>query len=772
MEAHSIPCHRRTKGAEVLLKPVDGEGTDTLGLLSGFTPDDLQTDDRIPVMLEFEDVPLSVYRCQCDNPTTERLDAYEQKLRQQHAAFVHALANMGVEAEWAETTIRIAEQAGVQMQKIRHEFTYLFNGVGLFLPGRVITQVAALGPVRAVHANPERPYLVKHAADSAPLEGPDPVSKQPTHPEHNASVPFLGVAALWSRPADQGGPIDGTGTIVAVIDTGVDYSHPAFGGTDQAPNDKVVYAASYTGEPPRDNFGHGTHVAGIIAGDLYKGTPRGDSNMQGVAPKAKLMSFKVLSGNGSGTSSNIIMAMEEAVKRGAHVLNLSLGDSQSDPKSPEAIAASNAMKAGAIVCIAAGNAGPARGTVGSPGTALEVLTVGASTDDSVTAQFAQVMVGGQVGGDPIAVRSMAGSGAISSITTTLHYVRCGQGKAASDFPPAVKGGIALIERGQVTFTDKGKAAQAAGALAAIIYNNQPGPFFGSVNEGEVAIPVLSISKEDGHRLIDLGFGDGGQSLALMQLSDQAVPQPDKLAEFSSRGPTKGAGLKPESCAPGVSVYSTTILPKMALNPGSSMADASGYTKASGTSMATPHMAGVAALMRQAHPNWDSATAKAAMVNTSLVMDGQGGVLDQGAGRIHPLLAVGAKGVLVAENNQPLHSFGIFHSGDKAPVMRFKIRDLSGADQQAYTLSVQFTQGHENLGAELSTQQLVVPANGEATLELTLVVHGEVPAGDFGGYLEAKAGWGSLHLPFYLQVEHGRHDAAQPTVMSLGQLPKM
>lgn len=162
-----------------------------------------------------------------------------------------------------------------------------------------------------------------------------------------------------------------------VIDIGIDWTHPEFGGFTAAPNDKVIYAASLTGEHPIDNFGHGTHVSCIIAGDAdYKGTPRGDARFNGVAPKAKLMGYKVLTAAGSGSATNIIMAMEDAVKRGAHVMNLSLGDSYGDPSSPESSAANNAMLAGVVVCIAAGNAGPGADTIGAPGAAHHVITIG------------------------------------------------------------------------------------------------------------------------------------------------------------------------------------------------------------------------------------------------------------------------------------------------------------------------------------------------------------------------------------------------------------
>lgn len=157
---------------------------------------------------------------------------------------------------------------------------------------------------------------------------------------------------------------------------GIDWTHPCFGGYLDVPNDKVVHAASYTGEHPIDNFGHGTHVAGIIAADIsYQQTPRGAAQIQGMAPKAKLMGYKVLSAAGSGSATGIILAIEDAVRRGAQILNLSLGDSEGDPNSPECVAANNAMLAGVVVCVAGGNSGPEASSIGAPGAAHHVITM-------------------------------------------------------------------------------------------------------------------------------------------------------------------------------------------------------------------------------------------------------------------------------------------------------------------------------------------------------------------------------------------------------------
>jgi serine protease AprX len=171
---------------------------------------------------------------------------------------------------------------------------------------------------------------------------------------------------------------DGTGCRLHVHSTqhaGIDWTHPCLGGYVEVPNEKVLHAVSYTGEHPIDNFGHGTHVATIIAGDrTYKGTPRGEAQLAGMAPKAKLMGYKVLTAAGSGSATGIILAIEDAVRRGAHILNLSLGDSEGDPNSPECVSANNAMLAGVLVCVAAGNSGPEASSIGAPGAAHHVIT--------------------------------------------------------------------------------------------------------------------------------------------------------------------------------------------------------------------------------------------------------------------------------------------------------------------------------------------------------------------------------------------------------------
>lgn len=555
------------------------------------------------------------------------------------------------------------------------------------------------------------------------------------------------------------------GCVRCVIDMGIDWTHPVLGGYAEAPNEKVVHAVSLTGEHPLDNYGHGTHVAGIIAGDAeYKGTPRGDAQFSGVAPKAKLMGYKVLTAAGSGSATNIILAMEDAAKRGAQVMNLSLGDSFGDPFSPESSAANNAMLAGCIMVIAAGNAGPEESSVGAPGAAHHVITVGASTDDGVTALVAEL---NRAGADPqqIEMRLMEGSVALPTPAIDLEYVPCGMGSKPADYPKSVAGKIALVQRGEVTFRDKAQNAQRAGAVAIVIYNNREGNFFGSMGEetDRPSIPAVSISKADGELMVQVR-GEGDEAAARLRLTPEEVPQPDRLAEFSSRGPNNDGYIKPEITAPGVNILSATIV--QAGMPGGGMPDPSGYISASGTSMATPHVAGAAALLRQAHPDWNSMQIKAALVNTARWMKSQGTVMDQGNGAMDLGRAIDCRAILVAATTPvaPTHSFGQVVNDGKT-VTATQALTIQPLDPEAakftYQLSVEIAGAVEGLTAELSAGTVSCTAEGcSAAFELKITADGaKVQDGGYYGFVVAEAEWGQLRLPFY--YEAARQPSATP-----------
>ncbi|MDP2661477.1 MAG: S8 family peptidase [Dehalococcoidia bacterium] len=189
----------------------------------------------------------------------------------------------------------------------------------------------------------------------------------PIHTCLDRSTPVINAPQVW-----QAG-FTGRGVKVAIVDTGVDVNHPALAG-------RVVATHDVTGEGFGDANGHGTHVAGIVAS--------GDSRYRGVAPEASLLAAKVMGAFGSGSSSWAMAGVEWAVENGAQVINLSLGsDGANDGTDPLSRTCDAAVGRGIVVCVAGGNAGPLGGSVGSPGCARQVITIGTVTDDDKIADF-------------------------------------------------------------------------------------------------------------------------------------------------------------------------------------------------------------------------------------------------------------------------------------------------------------------------------------------------------------------------------------------------
>jgi serine protease AprX len=183
------------------------------------------------------------------------------------------------------------------------------------------------------------------------------------HTMLDESVPIIRAPLVWEAGDT------GQGVKVAIVDTGIDPEHPDFAG-------RIVIVTDFTGEGAADNNGHGTHVAGIIAGS----GAASDGKYRGVAPGASLMAAKVLKGSGSGLMSDVMAGVEWAVQQGAQVINLSLGGPPTPCNGTDALSATcdAAVEAGVVVCVAAGNSGPRERTIGSPGCARQVITVGAT----------------------------------------------------------------------------------------------------------------------------------------------------------------------------------------------------------------------------------------------------------------------------------------------------------------------------------------------------------------------------------------------------------
>lgn len=428
------------------------------------------------------------------------------------------------------------------------------------------------------------------------------------------SVPYTGAGEI------QRSGYSGDGVTVAVIDTGIDPTHPDLGGPEGG---KIAGGHNFVngGEPPNDRNGHGTQVAGIIAAN---------GAVAGIAPDAKILSYKV-SDNGESVSSELIIrAIYSAVEDGADIINISLGVNKTNSRIDDAV--NYAVKSGVLVVVAAGNDGPGLETIGSPGGNPNAVTVGA-THNNITSSLVATL---EIDENQYQTMPMLGVGAI--LEPIRGEIRFGSYGREYDFETVnATDSILLVERGSdregeiVYFAEKEYNAANAGARAVVVYNNEPGWYFGDVSESTTIedyaprIPILSLSQKDGMEI--------RESLDERQEGRLNVfYNPDYVAFFSSRGPASPFYIKPDLVAPGTFVNSTHI--------------GGAYNFSSGTSFAAPHVSGGAALLLEKHPELRPHELKSLLSTTATpVTDTYGNsfrTADAGSGRLNLANAFGAE----------------------------------------------------------------------------------------------------------------------------------
>src|SRR5690625_1994272 len=272
----------------------------------------------------------------------------------------------------------------------------------------------------------------------------------------------------------------GEGVKVAVIDTGIDYDHE-----DLAENYAGGYDLIDLDDDPMETIeiegmktNHGTNVAGIIAAN---------GSVKGVANDAQIYAYRALGLGGKGSSVHVIAAMEQAIKDGVDIMNLSLGNSVNGPDYPTSMAVNRAIELGTAVVIASGNDGPNHWSVGSPATASKALSVGASSHPQKLPFLY----------DPIRDKSIEISMMHGSTPWNLKkdYLIADLDQDAND----LQGKIAITSRSDQTFFEKAKQAEQNNAVALLIHNHEEGLFQGSIenDENSIKIPVAAISKQDG-----------------------------------------------------------------------------------------------------------------------------------------------------------------------------------------------------------------------------------------------------------------------------------
>jgi serine protease len=400
----------------------------------------------------------------------------------------------------------------------------------------------------------------------------------------------------------------GDGINVVVLDTGIDYTHPEFQGIYQGGYNTITST-----EDPRDDNGHGTHCAGIIA------AADNSSGVVGVAPHVKLWSVKVLGSDGSGSDAQILHGIDWVVQKkaaigGDWIISMSLGASKASPT--EKVGISNAIAAGILFVAASGNDSTAStpAPVSYPAAYPNVLAIGALDSTSKIADFSNQGPEIALAAPGVDVLSTlrVGTGSYSSVrqsnniyyapaltgsangTLTGKVVYCGLGNT-SEFPAEVKGNIALIKRGDLTFNQKTKNAIAAGASAVIIFNK---------DDSSLAFTLIGQScNTAGTVCTDLP-------------ADLSYPWPVVLSISNVDGATLQAS------APTITM--------------TNKADDYGYL--SGTSMATPHVAGVAALVWSLAPTATADQIRTALVTTAKDLGVQGQDPVYGFGLVDALAA--------------------------------------------------------------------------------------------------------------------------------------
>jgi len=452
------------------------------------------------------------------------------------------------------------------------------------------------------------------------------------HPMGDPDLALIHAVEAWGAGggAHAGVKADGNRVKVGIIDTGIDVTHPCFSdagypvaakdGPPALTNNKVIVAkifynkAASQGLTPAAVQEHGTHVAGTVGCDygLTNSTTMVNGvsvsyGVLGVAPGVLLGNYNVFPGNvGNARSEDILNALEAAYADGMDIVNMSLGGNAHGIQDLLTNAINDLDAAGMISAVAAGNEGPGHYTVSSPGSAARALTAGAMTVGHYIAS--PVTVGGNTYG--------AATGDFATVTTNLtaplSAVLSGTSlsTACAALPADSLGGkIALISRGTCTFSTKIRNAETAGALATLVVNSTGGDPVGMAQDGtpsQPTRPAYMVGINDRAALIAASGQSTtiGAGKAYFQSTNSNI-----MAGFSSQGPTDvDFRVKPDVVAPGANVLSSI--------PASFCAASPCWAFFQGTSMATPHLAGSAAVVLAQHPTWSAAQVRSAIVNTA------------------------------------------------------------------------------------------------------------------------------------------------------------
>jgi subtilisin family serine protease len=715
----------------------------------------------VTVIVRLKDAPLAVAngdgykqaaRAGAPRATTAQQQAHLAQLSQAQSSFVGQASALG-----AREVAR---------------FSRALNAVAMEVDASQINSLAALPGV--VSVRPARNYEL----------------------DLSETVPYIGAA-----PSNLPTGVDGAGIKVAVLDSGIDYTHVKLGGPGTleayvaaygtSPSDprnttrdglfptaKVIDGYDFVGEAwtgaagtpplvpdpdPIDFEGHGTHVADIIAGVA------GGGEGAGVAPGASLVAVKVCSAVSSSCSGIALLQgidfaldpngdgnMDDAVD----VINMSLGSSYGQKEDDLSFAAGNAVRVGVVVVASAGNSADRPYIVGSPSSQPEVISVAQTTVPSdkvypITASGTIVYGVAQ----PWAAAPVDASG-------TLVYGFGGNVLACTAYPAgSLTGLIVLVDRGTCSVSVKVSNIAAAGGIAAIVANNvsqgpgEYGPIFG-FGGGTPNIPGYTVTRAEGTALKASVGGTASVSVS------GAVSIVGHMIASSSRGPSYSFNtIKPEIGAPGASVSAVA-------------GSGTGVEAFGGTSGAAPMVAGAAALVLCAHPDYSPRDVKAVLVNTgetqiwtNKTQNLSAPITRIGGGEVRANKAIDTStAAWAADDDNPVLSFG-FHlvTKDSSYKKRVIVRNYSD-QKRTYTITPSFRYADDAANGAVvpsAPTEITVPANGTRSFVITLnVIASKLPlwglnGGSFGGdgwrlqgneydgYVTIADGKDNIHLPWQI-----------------------
>jgi minor extracellular serine protease Vpr len=680
----------------------------------------------------------------------------------------------------------------VPSAKVQRSYQVVLNGLAVKMSRSQAAAVRRMPGVRAV--TPDVPYRLSMFSTPAQIGAPTLWGQVGGQSNAGAGVKVAIVDSGVFVRHDANGNYTGN---PCFDDTG--YTAPAGypKGETAFTNNKVIVARAYfrPDDPPiagedtpiqgtNAASPHGTHVAGTVACNANTPATFQGANvtLSGVAPRAYLMNYRVFYPsqttedfqNGNAYVAELVKAIDQAVKDGADVISNSWGASYQNTLAwpdPMIQAAEDAVDAGVVMVFANGNAGSNTGTANSPAISPKVIGVGAVTKNTIIVPGFISVTDPQPVPANLVNRPFAGAAFGPQVTTTVgpavivpaenistaaanKSLGCSLAGDASPFPAgSLTGKIALIERGTCNFSEKVFNAQRAGAIAAFIYNNAAngetlGTMGAGVHAADVTIPSWLLRRSDGVNFVAFANANPGTAKAKFEYAPHHEASPgDVMAGFSSRGPTSDKLIKPDVVAPGVNVVSGGY------GSGAYPGPFVGFGAVSGTSMATPHVAGSAALLVQLHPAWTPAQIKSALMTTatedvwtSEAQTTRAGVLDRGSGRID-LTRAGFPGITL---DSPSLSAGEVHAGE-ARDFAVEAKDVGGSSS-TWAISAVETAGGTNFDIVPSAASISVGANGTASFSVHVAATAAAAPGSYQGKVVLDNGGGKvLHIPVWIRV---------------------